>query len=168
MPRQPRTFLGDGTFHVTARGVARMAIYRDGADYAGFLALLESTVARFPWLLHAFCLMPNHYHLVVEATCRALSNGMHRLNGLYAQGFNDLYERTGHVFQNRFGARRVEEEKDLARVCVYVLQNPVRAGLCERAEDWPWSGGLAAWWQAVGTGRRDQERSGSSRELRHR
>jgi putative transposase len=64
---------------------------------------------------------------------------MHRLNGLYAQGFNNRYERSGHLFQNRFGARLIDDDRKLENVCAYVLDNPVRAGLTATAEGWPWS-----------------------------
>jgi REP element-mobilizing transposase RayT len=141
MPRQPRHLLGDGTFHITARGVARTVIYRERDDFRAFLGLLTGAVERFTWKLHAFCLMPNHYHLVLEASRRMLSKGMHRLNGLYADGFNDRYERAGHLFQNRFGARKIEDDDYLADACCYVLENPVRAGLCATPAEWPWSGG---------------------------
>jgi putative transposase len=125
---------------VTARGVARSLLFRERLDYAMFVRLLASVVDRFRWRCHAYCLMPNHYHLVVRALRVDLSRGMHRLNFLYAQGFNHRYERTGHLFQNRFGARLIESEEYLADACTYVRMNPVRAGLCVEAEDWPWSG----------------------------
>lgn len=144
MPRQPRCLLGDGIFHVISRGVARTVIFRDSDDYRGFVRLFAAVVDRFLWSDHAYCLMPNHYHLVIQAKRVRLSNGMHRLNGLYAQGFNDRYERAGHLFQNRFGARLIEDERYLAGACAYVLNNPVRAGLVETAEEWPWSSAGAA------------------------
>lgn len=125
---------------MTARGVARSLLFRERLDYAMFVRLLASVVDRFRWRCHAYCLMPNHYHLVVRALRVDLSRGMHRLNFLYAQGFNHRYERTGHLFQNRFGARLIESEEYLADACTYVRMNPVRAGLCVEAEDWPWSG----------------------------
>lgn len=139
MPRQPRHLLGDGIFHVTARGVARALIFLEHDDFRTFVRLFAGVVERFRWQSHAFCLMPNHYHLVIETSRGQLSDGMHRLNGLYAQGFNDRYERVGHLFQNRFGARRINDDCHLATVCAYVLDNPVRAGLSATAEDWPWS-----------------------------
>jgi putative transposase len=139
MPRQPRSLLGDGIFHVVSRGVARMVIFRDRDDYGGFVGLLGSVVDRFLWTHHAYCLMPNHFHLVVQTTRVRLSNGMHRLNGLYAEGFNDRYERVGHVFQDRFGARLIEDGSYLTAACAYVVNNPVRAGLVDTAEEWPWS-----------------------------
>jgi REP element-mobilizing transposase RayT len=131
--------------------VARSLIYRENGDFAMFVRLLATVVRRFRWKQHAFCLMPNHYHLVVESSQGDLSNGMHRLNGLYAQGFNDRYERVGHLFQNRFGARLIEGDHHLATVCAYVLDNPVRAGLSPTAEDWPWSsaGSAGSGWEVA-------------------
>lgn len=140
MTRQPRHLLGDGIFHITARGVARMTIYRDEDDFAWFLSLLGTVVPRFNWRRHAYCLMPNHYHLVLRATVSDLSRGMQRLNSIYAQGFNQRYERIGHLFQDRFGARMIDSEDYLEDACEYVINNPVRAELCATASDWPWSG----------------------------
>jgi REP element-mobilizing transposase RayT len=139
VPRRPRHLLGDGTYHVTARGVARSRIYLDGFDHRAFLGLFRDVVERFAWTTLAFCLMPNHYHLVVSAHRPQLSAGMHRLNGLYAQGFNLRYARPGHLFQGRFDARLVEGDRHVGAVCRYVVRNPVRAGLCEKWTDWPWS-----------------------------
>ena len=140
VPRRPRYLLGDGTYHVTARGVARSEIYLDDGDYRAFVVLLRDAVERFAWTVRAFCLMPNHYHLVVSTPRLELSTGMHRLNCLYAMTFNKRYERPGHLFQNRFDARVVEGERHARQVCRYVVDNPVRARLVERREDWPWSG----------------------------
>jgi len=136
--RIPRCALPDGTFHVGSRGVAKMPIYQDDEDRLVFLRLLVVAIRRFDWTCHAFCLMGNHYHLVLDATRENLSNGIHILNGFYAQGFNGKYRRWGHVFGDRFWSRSLQEE-DLERTCLYVMENPVRAGLCKRATDWPWS-----------------------------
>jgi REP element-mobilizing transposase RayT len=133
--------LPDGVFHVTARGVGRAGIFRDGIDYAEFERQLFSVRDEYAWMLHAYCLLPNHYHLVVEAKQAELSTGMHRLNGRYAQRFNRRYDRAGHVFQNRFGARLIDSEEYFERALAYVAQNAVKAGLCERAEEWPWVAG---------------------------
>jgi putative transposase len=138
MARVPRCEFPDGSFHIGARGVARMPIYLDDEDRRAFLRLLGLMPARFGWTFHAFCLMTNHYHLVVDSTRERLSLGLHTVNGLYAQGFNGKYERWGHVFGDRFWSRSLQED-DLERTCTYVMENPVRAGLCKHARDWPWS-----------------------------
>src|SRR5436190_2165975 len=89
MTRVPRGALPDGIFHVTGRGAKRAAIFRTDADYSEFRALLLRIAERFGWVVHAYCLMPNHYHLIVESTQPHLSQGMQRLNGRYAQSFNE-------------------------------------------------------------------------------
>ena len=138
MARIPRYLLPDGLFHATARGVAKMPIYRDDDDRLVFLGLLAIAAERFDWTSYAVCLMTNHYHLIVDATQENLSDGFQLLNGLYAQGFNGKYKRWGHVFGERFWCRPLDEE-ELESTCLYVMANPVRAGLCERISDWPWS-----------------------------
>jgi REP element-mobilizing transposase RayT len=80
-----------------------------------------------------------HYHLVVEAKCEQMSHAVHRLNGLYAQGFNRRHERRGHLFENRFSSWVIRDEEHLNSTIRYVLENPVRAGLCAEPEAWPWS-----------------------------
>ena len=142
MPRLARNKLPDGFFHVTARGVARSTIFRDELDYGDFERHLLRVAEAYGWRLHAYCLLPNHYHLVVESTSRSLSIGMQRLNGRYAQRFNQRYDRVGHVFQNRFGSYVIETEEHFLRTLAYVASNPVKAGLCERIVDWPWRAGL--------------------------
>lgn len=128
-------------FHVTGRGVAREAVFRDGIDYADFERQLLKVRDEFDWTLHAYCLLPNHYHLIVETSRSDLSSGMQRLNGRYAQRFNQRYDRVGHVFQNRFKSYVIDTEEHYERAVAYVLANPVEAGLCERSEDWPWTTG---------------------------
>ena len=139
MPRRPRNVLGDGTYHVTARGVGRTEIFLDDHDYRLFIRLFADVANRYAWHCHAFCLMPNHYHLVVAAQLEQLSGGLQRLNGIYAQGFNRRYERWGHLFGDRFESRLIETERHLRAACRYVIDNPVRARLCRERRDWPWS-----------------------------
>ena len=141
MARLPRYLLpGEGIYHVTARGVARSLISRDDDDRRLFLVLLAREVRRESWDCHVFCLMPNHYHLIVDTSLDRLSRGMHRLNGALASAFNQRYKRSGHLFGDRFAAFAIRDEDHLRNACEYVVQNPVRGGLCDRAEDWPWSG----------------------------
>jgi REP element-mobilizing transposase RayT len=139
MPRVPRSVLPDGLFHVATRGVAKMAIYLDDNDRRNFLGLLALAVQAFEWECLAFCLMTTHYHLVLETSRQNLSDGMQILNGDYAQGFNGKYERWGHVFGDRYWSRALADEEELERICEYVMENPVRAGLCRDSSDWPWS-----------------------------
>jgi putative transposase len=96
-------------------------------------------VARSGWTCHALCLMGTHYHLVVETRRESLSSGLRWLNWLYAMHFNTKHGLFGHVFATRFSARAIESEQYLHEACTYVLLNPVRAGLCNRVEKWPWS-----------------------------
>jgi putative transposase len=139
MPRPLRTHFPDGYFHVFARGVAETPVFVDDEDRRTFLALLASATNRHRWQFHTLCLMTTHYHFVLESARAALSTGMQWLNGVYAQRFNKRYDRQGHLFGGRFGSRVIEDEEYLRSACDYVLLNPVRAGLCERASDWPWS-----------------------------
>ena len=102
--------------------------------------LLRDAVARWEWDVDVLCSMPNHSHLVVETSGARLSAGLHRVNGIYAQAFNARYERSGHAFGDRFSARTIASEEHLEATRTYVLNNPVRAGLCATAAEWPWSG----------------------------
>jgi REP element-mobilizing transposase RayT len=124
---------------VIARGNARERIARDDIDRRYFLHLLGHVVARFSWLCHAYCVMDNHYHLVVETPLPNLPSGMRQLNGRYAQAFNARYDRSGHVFQARYRSILVEKESYLLTVCRYVVLNPVRAGVCPHPAEWVWS-----------------------------
>lgn len=138
--RLPRYLLpNEGIYHVTSRGVGRRLIALDDDDRRLFLALLAREVERHAWATHAFCLMPNHYHVILETTLDRLSHGLHRLNGDLAQAFNQRYKRWGHLFGDRFAAFAIKDDEHLRNASEYVLQNPVRAGLCECADEWLWS-----------------------------
>jgi putative transposase len=140
MPRIARSQLDDGYFHVTARGSTGTAIFVDDLDRLDFLDLLRTTADLCGWRLHAHCLMGTHYHLLVESLRVSLSTGMQRLNGVYAMRFNRRHGRRGHLFGDRFSSYVLGDERHLAAAIEYVLQNPVRAGLCDQARDWQWSG----------------------------
>lgn len=139
MGRLPRNSLPDGIFHVYSRGVAGGPVFMDDADRSSFLELLALCEQHEGWTCHAFTLLSTHYHLVIETARDNLSAGLHRLNGRYAWNFNRRHKRFGHVFAERFSVRLIESEAYLYDACAYVLVNPVRAGLCDRVEDWPWS-----------------------------
>ena len=140
MPRRPRWDLPDGFFHVTALGVAGSLIVVDDHDRNAFRRAVLSLERRFRVTNHAWCLMNTHFHIVLEAKQPELSRAMHWLNGVYAQRFNLRHGRRGHLFENRFSAWVIESEKHLANAIEYVLQNPVKAGLCRSWWEWPWSG----------------------------
>jgi REP element-mobilizing transposase RayT len=137
--RIPRFVLPDGSFHVFTRGVERRPIFETDRDYGAFLSLLDTTAERRSWEVHAACLMPNHFHLVLTSKRLDLSNGMRVLNGRYAAWFNDDRGRSGHLFGGRFRSIPIEDEDYLSTVWGYVIYNPVRAGLCERPHEWPWT-----------------------------
>ena len=99
--RPLRLQVADGVYHLTARGNERKAIYRDAADRMRFLEILRDTLERLHWRCLGYCLMTNHYYLLVRTLDPNLSRGMRDLNGVYAQGFNRRYGRDGHLFQGR-------------------------------------------------------------------
>jgi putative transposase len=139
MPRPPRVQLAGGVYHVVSRGNRRQTIFNDDSDYARFLEVLENVVNRLGWKCHAYCLMPNHFHLVIETPEPNISAGMQRLNSTYAQWFNVRYGYTGHLFQGRFYGQLVESAYHLLELARYVVLNPVRAGFCSDAGGWKWS-----------------------------
>jgi REP element-mobilizing transposase RayT len=126
-------------YHITSRGNARQTIFNDDADCIGFLEILCSTVKRYKWLLHAYCLMGNHYHLLVETPEGNLSKGMRQVNGIYTQYYNRRHKRSGHVMQGRYKSVLVDKDNYLLELCRYIVLNPVRAGLVKSPAKWPWS-----------------------------
>lgn len=136
---RPLRHQAPGFYHLTQRGVAGEVVYLDDVDRSLFVRLLDKAARRYRWLLHAHCLMSNHFHLVVELREPTMARGMQYLTGQYGLRFNERHDRRGHVFQDRYRSTVIETEEHLAEALRYVAFNPVRAGLCERPEDWPWS-----------------------------
>lgn len=124
---------------MTSRGNERRSVFWNDSDRKAFLDLLTQVNSRYHWLCHAYCLMDNHYHLVIETPDGNLSKGMRNLNGIYTQRFNKKYRRVGHLFQGRYKAILVDKDSYLLEVCRYVVLNPVRAKLVTRPEHWKWS-----------------------------
>jgi putative transposase len=129
---------------VTSRGDRGEPIVTDDADRRFWLASLEDTVVTRGWICHAYCLLTNHFHLLVETPDANISEGMQRLNSEHAQWFNWRHGLKGHLFQGRFASKVVETRQYFAEVARYIALNPVRAGLASRPEDWRWSGYSAA------------------------
>jgi putative transposase len=128
-----------GLYHVTSRGNRREAIVEDDEDRLAWVDLLGQCCERFNWRVHAWCLMTNHYHLLLETPEANLSLGMRHLNGVWSQAFNRRHQRVGHVFQGRFKAVIVERESYLLELARYVVLNPVRACMVSDAAHYPWS-----------------------------
>ncbi|MGM0594575.1 MAG: REP-associated tyrosine transposase [Pseudomonadota bacterium] len=144
MARPLRIEFSGALYHVTARGDRREPIYEDDDDRYMYLNTLAEVVERFNWVCHAYCLMTTHYHLVVETPDGNLSKGMRHLNGVYTQASNRRHRRTGHLFQGRYKAILVDKDSYLLELSRYVVLNPVRAGMVQEPEDWPWSSYRAA------------------------
>lgn len=149
MARPLRIELAGGLYHVTSRGDRREAIYLDDRDRRQWLILLGQVCERFNWACHGYCLMSNHYHMVVETIEGNLSQGMRQLNGVYTQYFNRRHRRVGHVYQGRYKAILVEKDRYLLELTRYVVLNPVRAGMVKHAGAWPWSSYRAMTGQAT-------------------
>lgn len=139
MARPLRIEYPGAVYHITTRGNTRQEVFLDDADREKFLEVLEQVIGRFNWLCHAYCLMSNHYHLLIETVDPTLSRGMRQLNGVYTQAFNHWHDRVGHVFQGRYKAILVEKEAYLLELARYIVLNPVRAELVKDPGDWEWS-----------------------------
>lgn len=139
MARQARQLSESAIYHVMLRGVNREPIFREDADYRRFLAMLAEVKAVSGCLVFAYCLMPNHVHLLLRTTTEPIGLVLKRLGVRYAGWFNRKYARVGHLFQDRFKSLPVEDDGYLSAVTRYIWQNPVEAHLVERAEDYPWS-----------------------------
>lgn len=139
MARPLRLDHAGAVWHLTSRGNERREIFREDEDRERFLRILAGVVKRFRWRVHAYVLMGNHYHLLLDTPEPTLSRGMKHLNGVYTQSFNRRHRRVGHLLQGRFKAILVERESHLLELTRYVVLNPVRAGMTETAGQWKWS-----------------------------
>lgn len=139
MTRPLRLEFEGALYHITSRGDRRENIYKSDADRRGFLSLLADVCELYNWTCHAYCLMSNHYHLLIETPDANLSRGMRQLNGVYTQQFNRRNHCCGHVFQGRYKSILVDKESYLLELTRYIVLNPVRAGMVQWAQEWPWS-----------------------------
>ena len=139
MARQLRLEYPGALYHLTARGNEQQTIFHDDVDRQQFVRLFGQEILQQHWRCYAYCLMGNHYHLLVETPEPNLSRGMRRLNGSYTQRFNWRHQRVGHLLQGRFKSLVVERDAYLLELCRYVVLNPVRAGMVATPQEWPWS-----------------------------
>ncbi len=139
MARPLRIQFPGAVYHVTTRGDRQERIFEDTHDREAFLALLARALQRYSAMALAYCLMDNHYHLVVYTRLANLSSLMKHINGITTQAHNRRHGKSGHLFQGRFKAILVDQDAYLLEVCRYVDLNPVRAGMVSNPTDWPWS-----------------------------
>ena len=139
MARPLRIEFPGALYHVTARGDRQEAIFDDDRDRQAFLKILGEVVSQFGWLCHAYCLMTNHYHLMIETPAGNLAKGMRQLNGVYTQWSNRRHQRSGHLFQGRYKAILVDWDGYFLELGRYLVLNPVRASVVKHPKDWRWS-----------------------------
>lgn len=126
-------------YHITSRGNERKAVYKSQRDREKFLSYLESATERYGAVIHVYCLMDNHYHLLLETPSGNLSQIMHHINGAYTTYFNTKRERAGHLFQGRYKAILIDVDEYAKELSRYIHLNPVRAGIAENPEEYEWS-----------------------------
>jgi len=139
MSRPLRLEFQDALYHVTSRGDRGENIYEDDTDRFAFLNVFASVIEQFNWSCFAYCLMDNHYHLLVQTPDANLSKGMRQLNGVFTQAYNRRHNKTGHLFQGRYKAILVDEDAYLLELSRYLVLNPVKARMVMQAGNWKWS-----------------------------
>jgi putative transposase len=139
MARPLRLEFAGAVYHVTSRGDRREDIFVNDEDRQEWVIVLGLVCERFNWVVHAYCQMSNHYHLLLETPDGNLSAGMRQFNGQYTQRFNRRHGMVGHLFQGRYKAILIQKEAHLLELSRYVVLNPVRAKMVVSPEDWPWS-----------------------------
>ena len=139
MSRSLRIVYAGAFYHVTSRGNERKAVFRTHRDREKFLSYLESATERYRAVVHVYCLMNNHYHLLIETPSGNISQIMHHIKTAYTAYFNTKHERSGHLFQGRYKAIVIDADEYAREVSRYIHLNPVRAGLIEKPEEYRWS-----------------------------
>jgi REP element-mobilizing transposase RayT len=138
MPRTERQKSKTAIYHIWFRGINRQRIFEEDTDYYQFLEILESVKKRSGFSLYAYCLMDNHVHLLIKENAEPISTIVKRLGARYVFWYNRKYKRCGHLFQDRYKSDAIEDDAHFIVVLRYILQNPVRAGICGRADEYKW------------------------------
>jgi putative transposase len=139
MGRKPRIWYPGAIYHITARGNRKNNIFRDSKDYHHYLSLLLRAKLRTPFILHSFCLMPNHIHLVIETINHSPTEIIHYIHSIYARYFNRKYNYVGHVFQDRYFSKEIKNIKQLLDTSSYIHLNPVKSRNSKLPEEYRWS-----------------------------
>jgi putative transposase len=139
MSRPIRLEFPDALYHITSRGDRREDIYNDDEDREAFLKIFSKVIEQNNWYCYSYCLMSNHYHLLVQTPDANLSKGMRQLNGIYTQYYNRRHGLTGHLFQGRYKSILVDQDAYLLELSRYIVLNPVKAGMVKSVEKWVWS-----------------------------
>ncbi|GHU61641.1 hypothetical protein AGMMS49983_01720 [Clostridia bacterium] len=139
MPRQERVRSESGIYHIIIRGINKQLIFEEESDYRRFLSILRRVKSRTDIKLFAYCILGNHAHLLLKEGGESVSETMQRICVMYAVYFNEKYGRTGHLFQNRYVSGAVDDNNYFLSVLIYILQNPVKAGLCKTPNKYIWS-----------------------------
>lgn len=138
MPRKARNYSEMKVYHIIIRGVDKQKIFYEDKDKSKFLKIIKSTQEKYTFEIYAYCLMDNHVHMVIYDKENQLSKIMQSIEISYVIYFNSKYERVGHLFQNRFLSKKIENQNYLMQVCRYIHQNPLKAGIC-KTEEYKWS-----------------------------
>lgn len=139
MPRKARKKSASVIYHVMLRGIDRQLIFEDAEDYERFLSILQECREISCFKLHAYCLMGNHVHILLKVQDDSLETIFKKIGGRYVYYYNVKYQRVGHLFQDRFKSEPVEDDAYFLTVLRYIHQNPVKAGLCSKVGDYPYS-----------------------------
>lgn len=172
MPRRPRLQFPGAVYHVCSRGDRQEPIFDEDNDRYIFLDVIAESATKYELSFLAYCLMGNHYHLVMQTKLANLSDSMQFINGVYTKRYNKRHTTCGHVFQGRFFANLIGRDEYLIEACRYVELNPVRAKLVRDPHEWEWSSyrahlGMATCPQWLAHGLSDEETPMALRQARH-
>ena len=140
MPRFPRSYIKTSYFHVITQGINKSFIFDDASDIKYYISLMYKLKEEFQLKIMSYCIMNNHTHMLLEVEeIKEMSKYMQKLNSKYAKYYNKKYNRVGYVFRDRYKAEGIYSEKHLYNCIKYIYENPVKAGICKEAKNYPYS-----------------------------